>query len=92
MKSETSNHFCRVCGFFYKESPPWEEIKGELLSSYDICSCCRVQFGYEDCTYTSVVSFRKKWFEEGAGFHTKEMIPENWNLKDQLGNIPDEWK
>ncbi|PBC22211.1 hypothetical protein CK226_16405 [Mesorhizobium sp. WSM4311] len=37
---------CRVCGLDQSPDMPWGESGGE--PSYAICSCCGVEFGYED--------------------------------------------
>lgn len=38
-------HFCRVCGL-YIEDEPWG--KDGSCPTYEICSCCGVEFGNED--------------------------------------------
>ena len=40
-------YICPVCGYAYLEEPPRDE-KGR--PSFDICDCCGIEFGYEDCT------------------------------------------
>jgi hypothetical protein len=33
--------------------------------AFNICDCCRVEFGYKDCNLKAIHAFRKKWLEEG---------------------------
>ena len=54
---------CRVCGL-RQEDPPWGI--NEKSPNYVICSCCGVEFGYEDINYVSVKSYRDKWFHNGS--------------------------
>lgn len=54
---------CRVCGLV-QEQPPWSE-DGEV-ASFEICSCCGVQFGYEDATLQGVFRYRQEWLDFGA--------------------------
>ncbi len=87
MKKEELN-FCKVCGLYHKLFPWGEDGK---MPSYDICECCGVEFGYEDYQVSSTKKFRQKWLNSGAKwFHSKEK-PDNWNLEEQLKNIPEEY-
>jgi hypothetical protein len=89
MLSNKELHICRICGL---EQPffPWGE-DGQT-PTYDICSCCGVEFGYEDATLVAVRNYRKEWIEKGAKWLKPKEMPESWSLEEQLKNIPDEFK
>lgn len=78
-------HNCRVCGL-YIDDKPWGE-DGES-PTYEICPCCNVEFGYEDNTLESTLKYRSDWLKNGANWFEKKRKPENWNLGEQLKNIP----
>ena len=78
---------CRVCGF-NQDAPPWDE---NGAPSWYICDCCGTHFGYGDTILKAVRSNRQKWLDNGAQWFSPEEKPENWNLEEQLKNIPPEW-
>ncbi len=85
MHSNNLQHLvCRVCGLIQQE-PPWGS--DGKSPNYDICSCCGVEFGYEDSTDIGVIAYRKKWLESGSKWNNCEDMPENWNVEEQLKNI-----
>ena len=81
---------CRVCGFdqMYDQWKP---------ASFNICSCCACQFGYNDLALSQVRRYRMHWLINGANWFSenKSRKPENWQSIDvvinQLKNIPPEW-
>ncbi len=78
------NH-CRVCGL-WQDDLPWGE--DNQTASFDICSCCRVQFGYEDCDLNTIRKYRLKWLQNGAQWADPKRKPINWSLEEQMKNIP----
>ncbi len=84
-KYKESIHYCRVCGL-YHEDPPWGY--DNKTASHDICSCCGTEFGYEDCNLKSIRQMRQRWIAEGTHWFEPKRKPENWNLEEQLKNIP----
>lgn len=84
-----SINVCRICGLIQDEAP-WG--KDGDSPSFDFCSCCGVEFGYQDCTPIAVRYFRKLWLEEGAGWLNANEKPTDWSLDEQLKNIPEEFK
>ena len=72
---------CRVCGWNQDELP-WGD--DGLTPSFEICDCCGVQFGYEDCTPTAISGFRKKWIDSGAKWFNPDARPLDWSLEVQL--------
>lgn len=79
---------CRVCGLL-QETLPWGE--DGKSPSYNICYCCGVEFGYEDCTLVSIKNYREKWIESGGKWNKKKYQPINWSLAEQLLNIPKQY-
>jgi len=82
------NSYCRVCGLEQYDEPPWNETGGP---SFNICSCCGAEFGFHDRYITGVRITRKEWLDSGAQWFRPEEKPTNWNLEEQLNNIPPEW-
>lgn len=82
-------HNCRVCGLYYEDKPYGED--GEC-PTHEICMCCNVEFGYEDYTLESTLKFRKKWLEDGTSWRFKKTKPIDWDLKEQLKNIPESFR
>ncbi|NDV97307.1 hypothetical protein D0T84_20740 [Dysgonomonas sp. 521] len=82
-------HHCRVCGL-YIEDKPWGE--NGRCPTYEICSCCGVEFGNEDYTIESTKEYRKQWIKKGCQWFNSKKKPENWNLEKQMLNIPAEYK
>ncbi len=76
---------CKVCGYDYKSYYPWG-LDGKI-PTYDICICCGIEFGYEDCNGNSILIAQKKW--ENSGFPWKSHIkqPADWNPSTQLKSL-----
>ncbi len=87
----TSNikHICRVCGYWDLTEPWGEDLKSP---TFHFCFCCGVEHGYGDSGYKAIKMWREKWIAEGAKWDEEERRPENWNLEEQLKNIPEEFK
>ena len=79
---------CDVCGYSRLSQPPWGD--DGKTPTYDICPCCGVEFGYEDCTQKSKDSFREKWLNNGAKWFDESKKPQNWDLEEQFRNITKE--
>jgi hypothetical protein len=80
-----NKYFCRICGL-YHEDPPWGN--DNISPSFDFCDCCGCEFGYEDIQLKSICSYRDKWIKEGAKWFEPKYKPSNWNLNEQLKQIP----
>jgi hypothetical protein len=84
-------YFCPVCGYKDLDINP-KTFFDELLSSFEICGCCGVEFGYHVShdipggVDNRISELRKKWIDEGCTFH-HDKKPDNWSLKAQLKNI-----
>ena len=80
---------CRVCGLEYDERPWGIDNKHP---SYDFCSCCGVQFGYQDTLLLAARKFREIWIKSGMKWDDPEQMPENWDPQEQLKNVPPDFK
>jgi hypothetical protein len=77
-----------VCGL-YTDNQPWGEDGN--CPTYEICSCCGVEFGNEDYTIESVKNYRGEWINKGSVWFDPEEKPKDWNLEKQLKNVPKEF-
>jgi hypothetical protein len=89
MHNDFDNLACRVCGQIQGD-PPWGE--NGKCSSHNICECCGVEFGYEDCTVKSTKIFREIWLSNGAKWWLPKEKPANWSLEEQIKNIPKNYR
>lgn len=76
--------FCRICGYEQVE-PTWSE---QGTPSHLICHCCGAEFGLDDETIESVLSFRIKWIAGGKKWFVSREKPSNWDFELQFQNIP----
>lgn len=76
---------CRVCGFKFQD-PPWGE--DDNTPDFTHCPCCGVMFGYGDALPSSAKRWRERWLASGARWDAPNQKPENWNLEEQLKQIP----
>lgn len=85
MKKE--KYICPVCGYKGLDEPAYDETY--LEGSYDICSCCGCEFGFDDFDFKLLTfqTAQNKWLSEGAMWFNKNEKPKNWNLEDQLKNL-----
>lgn len=83
--NKKAEHYCRVCGL------DWEESRDVMWQS-SYCPCCGVQVGYQDSLSSSAKRFRQQWIEKGAHWDMPEHQPKDWNLEEQLANIPEEFR
>lgn len=82
-------HNCRVCGY-YISNPPWGY--DNQTPTYEICSCCGVEFGNEDYCLLSIIRYRKEWKEKGMPWFERKLKPSNWSFEIQKREIPDKWQ
>lgn len=82
-------YYCRICGL-KQPIPPWGH-DGQNPTR-DICSCCGAEFGYEDSLKSAILDYRRKWLDSGALWFSPKEKPTDWNLKEQLKQIPEEFK
>jgi hypothetical protein len=74
---------CPLCGF----GPIGEYATViELRSSYDICSCCGCEYGYDD-----IEQHYEEWVKDGCEWFTPEDKPKSWSLDKQIENQIRPW-
>ena len=76
---------CRVCGLMQADFT-WGN--DGATPSHNICSCCGVEFGYEDCLPESIRKYRSGWLSAGAKWTWPKDKPAGWQLELQLAQIP----
>lgn len=89
MHSNQESYFCRVCGK-RQDEPIWGE--DDQSPTFNICDCCGVEFGYEDCNLEAVYAFRKKWLQESNKWWNPKAQSKNWSLEEQMKNIPKKYR
>ena len=83
------NSYCRVCGYQPGFLPWGDDGKSP---TYEICACCGVEYGYEDCTIISVKAYREKWVAEACVWFDRKLKPQNWIFKEQFENVPQNFR
>lgn len=89
MLNDQESYFCRICGK-RQDEPIWG--KDDRTPTFNICDCCGVEFGYEDCNLEAVQAFRKKWLQEGNKWWNPKAKPQSWLLEEQMKNIPKKYR
>ena len=59
--------------------------------TFDICDCCGVEAGYEDNSRESTFAYRAAWIKAGAKWFNPKARPADWDLKQQLAYIPEDF-
>ena len=77
-------YICPVCGYPELSEPPRDE---NGAPSFDMCNCCGVEYGYEDCTPESILKYREEWIKNGCIWLFENDKPIDWSLEGQLNNI-----
>lgn len=85
MHNDPTN-FCRVCGL--KQHVPQYGETGDC-PTYEFCDCCGVEFGYQDTAIESAKVFREQWLAAGYRWHVPEIKPNNWDVHEQLLQVPE---
>lgn len=78
---------CHICGLDLKE-PPWGESGRD--PTFNICPCCGVEFGSQDCRASGVVRERKRWIVSGGEWWKVKSKPPGWSFEEQVKQIPTE--
>jgi hypothetical protein len=82
----SSQFYCHVCGLERGDVAPWGP--DGLCPTYEICECCGVEYGYEDCLPSGVVAARERWAAAGFQWRTPKLRPPAWNAAEQLNRLP----
>jgi len=80
---------CRICWFKNEDKPWWDDGKSP---TFCFCPCCWVEFWYQDGCSKAIKMYRKRWIEEWMPWFKEEKKPENWSLKEQIKEVPEEYK
>ncbi|WP_074033133.1 hypothetical protein [Exiguobacterium sp. AT1b] len=85
------NYICPVCGHDGLEESAYNEYN---LPSFEICSCCRFQFGDDDDVEITEGVFlsreeahavyRKKWIKDGAEIFQPEYYPLEFQVNGRV--------
>lgn len=83
-----NEYICRVCGLVQNDIT-WE---CGVYPSHNICSCCGVEFGYEDSTINLIHNYRTEWIRNGTKWFNPSLKPQKWSYLKQLENIYDKYR
>lgn len=75
---------CRICGLIQYDIT-WDDNN---IPSHNICDCCGVECGYEDCSLDNIKQYRNNWLKSYSEWFNKKHKPMDWSLENQLLNIP----
>lgn len=78
---------CRVCGLDEGEQF-WE---GGWPTAA-ICACCGNESSLSDVSVEGVRQYREYWVAAGTPWFSRAARPDNWDLLEQMSNIPREWR
>ncbi len=88
-KNKDESYHCRICGL-EQDFQPWG-ADGKT-PAFELCGCCGVDFGYQDCTPEYVKKFREEWLKKGSKWSNLDEKPTDWALETQMKKIPKEYK
>ncbi|QNK50261.1 hypothetical protein H7F28_08655 [Brevibacterium sp. PAMC23299] len=84
-------YICPICGYKDLDEPAYDKY-GD--GSYDICSCCKFQFGYDDDVEVEEgvfmeipkthIIYRLNWIKEGAPVFNTEYYPKKFQLNGKV--------
>ncbi|WP_214691652.1 MULTISPECIES: hypothetical protein [unclassified Exiguobacterium] len=85
------DYICPVCGYDGLEESAYNEYD---LPSFEICSCCRFQFGDDDDVEVREGVFlsreeahsvhREKWIKDGVEIFQPEYYPAEFQVNDRV--------
>lgn len=89
--SDQEKHACRVCGLLEPYLPYGED---GMSWDFDFCDCCGVEHGLWDITVADARAYRELWLAAGALWKHPEDTPqpENWDVQEQLKNVPSQFR
>ena len=85
MSTVDPHYVCRVCGFLH-DTPIWNDFGQSLLD--ESCICCGVYWGVDDTSLDEIRQYRMYWLANGAKWKWPLVKPDDWELEEQLTNIP----
>jgi hypothetical protein len=75
---------CPICGYDRLDEPPYDENGN---SSFDICPCCGIEFGYEDSRLIND-TFIDREDPKGKYIHNWNRLQTEWKKKCKLWHFP----
>lgn len=82
--SSGSSVYCRVCGYLPPD-PPWEV--GGREPSFEVCSCCGVEWGYEDSSPAGVARYRSRWLAAGGVWQDKRTPHDGLDAEARMARV-----
>ena len=89
MHNNKAMNFCRICGNL-GDHPVWGS--DGKSPGFNICNCCGVECGYEDCNMQAIHAYRAEWLKKGGDWWDPKRRPHNWSLEEQMKNIPEQYR
>jgi len=81
--------YCRICGYRLCFEPWGDDGK---TPTYEICPCCGVEFGNEDCTMKSIKEYRGSWIKSGCKWFDPSKRATTWPWANQQRHIPKKFR
>lgn len=85
--SKISLHRCPSCGYDISDSFLWDNPKVES----DFCDCCGISFKRGPMPIEEARTYRNSWLQHPLLWRNPKAIPQEWNLEDQVSQIPLEY-
>jgi hypothetical protein len=79
---------CRICGLDVGEV----RFDEHGLALFDICGCCGTESGVGDDTLAQVRLLRDRWLDAGSVWFQPKARPADWEPREQLRNLPPNWR
>ncbi|MFJ2770283.1 hypothetical protein [Streptomyces sp. NPDC087300] len=79
---------CRVCGLDVGEV----RFDEHGLALFVICECCGTESGVSDGIVAQARRVRGHWLDAGSTWFEPKARPAEWELQQQLRNIPPGWR
>ena len=79
-------YMCPVCGYEGLSKQPYGGVPDP---SYEVCSSCGFEFGFDDeGEGFTFQQWRQKWMEGGMVWWNRgSKPPENWNPREQVSKV-----
>ncbi len=81
----SKKYLCPVCGLNELKEEPFNK---KNVPSYEICSCCGFEFGFNGENNKKCFSeYRNRWIAEGFTWFMVDLKPKNWDYRKQIENL-----
>lgn len=88
--TDIDKQLCRVCGYRFEDWYRWGE-DGET-SSFAICPCCGVEFGYGDSSLSAIRAWRERWISSDAQWSDRHTRHDGLDVESRLERLPSGFK